>query len=336
MKIERRMIIEITMIVILLIVIVYIIRDEEIKIKFPFLNILDEKGNKTEFMLITGWFFEKDKEEMLQKLRKKYIMIGICSYQDFPKIDKNEILEDEYWKKELNYEKMSESWLHCYRNPRDYFKETEHLKLLSHSDFVHYKDIIPNKVEIKYDYIYSVQKDGENCEIGWHGKARNWELGQKCIPIMCDKFKLKGVIIGRNGCKIDKKCNNLLEFPDFLPWGELQNMIDACRFLFVPNVLDASPRLAVEAMCKNKPVLMNVNILGGWKYIEPGVSGEFFTDEKDLEVAVNKIMRNYNSYRPRDHFVKNFGEKAPKELQKFLAEKYPEAKKYEELHIAVS
>ena len=31
--------------------------------------------------------------------------------------------------------------------------------------------------------------------------------------------------------------------------------------------------------------------------------------------------------------IKNFGEKAPKELQKFLAEKYPEAEKYEELHI---
>ena len=333
MKMGKKLI----MIVILLIIMVYILRDEKIKkikIKFPFLNILDEKGNKTEFMLITGWFFDKDKEKMLKQLRRNYIMIGICSYQDFPRIDKN-IEKHEYWKEKINYEKMSKSWLHCFRNPGHYFKETKHLKLLSHSDFVNYKSIVPNKVEIKYDYIYSVQKDGENCEIGWHAKARNWELGQKCIPIMYDKFKLKGVIIGRKECELDEKYKNFLEFPDFLPWGELQNMIDACRFLFVPNVLDASPRLAIEAMCKNKPVLMNVNILGGWKYIEPGVSGEFFTDEKDLEVALSKILRNYDSYKPREHFVKNFGEKAPKELQIFLAEKYPKAKKYKELHIAV-
>lgn len=308
----------------------FISKKNAVKIEQPFLHIRDQNGNPTEFLCFHGWIFNKEKEKDLHHLRKRYILIGCCSYQAFPKITNP---RSSWWEYSHDYESLCKLWLHCFRNPKDYFKKSPPLALISHSDFADYKHITPNHLPIKYDFVYSVQKDGDNCEIGWHGKARNWELGLKCLPIMCKQFRLKGIIIGRKGCNVDVSCDGLMEYPDFMPQEKLFEYIDSCKFLFVPNILDASPRLAAQALCKNKPVLMNYNILGGWKYIESGVSGEFFTSEKDIGHAINKIMKNYNNYKPREHFIENFGSKAPSELKNFIATHYPQANKYESLHL---
>ena len=299
-------------------------------IEQPFLHIKDHNGKPTEFMCFHGWIFDKKKERQLKELQKKYIFVGCCSYQAFPKITNP---RSSWWEYSHDYESLCKTWLHCFRNPEEYFKHSPPLALISHSDFADYKHITPNPVPLKYDFVYSVQKDGDNCEIGWHGTARNWKLGLKCLPIMCKQFKMKGIIIGRKNCGVDVSCDGLIEYPDFMPQQELFNYIDASKFLFVPNELDASPRLAAQALCRNKPLLMNYNILGGWKYIKPGVSGEFFTSEKDIGPAMQKIIKNYNSYTPRDYFIQNFGEQAPKQLRDFLATHHPEAKKYKTLHL---
>ena len=76
--------------------------------------------------------------------------------------------------------------------------------------------------------------------------------------------------------------------------------------LIVPNIHDASPRVVTEAMCMNLPVLMNKNILGGWKYIN-NKTGEFFNDISDFEVNMNKIVNNLNKYEPRKYFINNYG-----------------------------
>ena len=296
----------------------------------PFLHIKDENGNNTEFMLYHAWLFSKEKERQYKILNKKYILIGATSYQAFPKVTNP---ESSWWEHTHDYESMCKIWLHCFRNPDEFFKRKPPLALISHSDFADYKYITPKNLPIKYDFVYSVQKDGDNCEIGWHGTARNWTLALKCLPLMCKKYKLRGIIIGRKGCNVDVSCNGLMEYPDFMPQEKLFEYIDSCKFVFVPNVLDASPRLSAQTLCKNKPLLMNYNILGGWKYIKSGVSGEFFTSEKDIGPAIDKILTNYNSYTPRSHFIENFGKHAPIKLRNFVAKHYPQAEKYKELRL---
>jgi hypothetical protein len=97
-----------------------------------------------------------------------------------------------------------------------------------------------------------------------------------------------------------------------------------CKFLFVPNISDASPRLITEAISYNIPVLVNYNILGGWNNVSPGVTGEFFTNEKDVIEPLNRLTKNYNNYKPRDWFVKNRGKiNCGKILAKFLIENFP-------------
>ena len=58
--------------------------------------------------------------------------------------------------------------------------------------------------------------------------------------------------------------------------------------------MDASPRILTESLCVNIPVLVNLNIIGGWKYVN-SETGEFFRDETDLEEAYMRLNVNYNS-----------------------------------------
>ena len=79
--------------------------------------------------------------------------------------------------------------------------------------------------------------------------------------------------------------------------------------------MDASPRILAEGLCLNKPILLNKNIVGGWKYINDK-TGEFFNDENDIDSSLQKIITNYKNYTPRKYFSENYG---PKTSGKILA-----------------
>ena len=59
---------------------------------------------------------------------------------------------------------------------------------------------------------------------------------------------------------------NKVELTKKLDYYELQKKFDECRFIFIPNINDASPRVITESLCHNIPCLVNQNIIGGWKY----------------------------------------------------------------------
>lgn len=77
-----------------------------------------------------------------------------------------------------------------------------------------------------------------------------------------------------------------------MPWKRYLELVEATSMVFLPNVHDASPRVITEAMSLGTPVLMNRNILGGWKYLEEsgGKAGEFFEDERDVVEAAKRLM----------------------------------------------
>jgi len=137
---------------------------------------------------------------------------------------------------------------------------------------------------------------------------------------MCVEFKLKGAIIGRNKCEFTNKCVNVKVFP-FLTFHEFQKELQKAKFLFVPNISDASPRVITEALCYNMPVLVNYNIVGGWHNVIPKITGEFFTNEYNIKDALKKITTNI--YHSREWYVNNRGlKKSGVELAKFLIKTY--------------
>jgi hypothetical protein len=87
--------------------------------------------------------------------------------------------------------------------------------------------------------------------------------------------------------------------------------VNQARWVFLPQVCDASPRVSTQGLVMNKPLLMNRNIMGGWKYLIPGQTGEFFHDMSDFKGSLRRILDNTRGgtspYRPLDFVKDNYG-----------------------------
>ena len=223
-------------------------------------------------------------------------------YQDFKDIFKDEKnnVNEHYFDM---YLEICEGWLHCFRHPSEYLPTDKPIELISESDFINYKVIKPNKkITKKYDYIYSCPKLNENSSCDdWVSYNKNWTLAITCIEIM-SKMGLKGLLIGRKNCKVPDNC----ETTGWVEYNEMLKLYQQSKFLFLPNIVDASPRVLTECLSLNIPCVVNYNILGGWKYINKK-TGEFFNNEKDIKDVVNKLLMNIDNYEPRQYIKKHFG-----------------------------
>lgn len=295
--------------------------DDE-KVGRPFLNIYDNNGKKTKIIFITHPFSRDNCIEEYNKLKNKgYQFLGISSYCDFPAIISNPFdpLSDPNHKAwTYDYFELCKGWCHCFRNPQDYKIPIDYPQiLLSESDFAKYNNHKPDStVKKEYDFIYVCLKDNEKCDDGWQSYNRNWEQAQQFLDIMCNKYHLKGILIGRINCKVPDGCYKVT---DFLEYKEFIKQYNKCRFLFMPNYLDASPRVLTESLCYNLPVLCNYNILGGWKYINDK-TGQFFNQEpNDFEKSLNTFLNNFNSYKPREYYINEYNvEKQGLKLLNFI------------------
>lgn len=300
-------------------------------VSFPFKNLYDDKGKKLPIITISAFFRSDSHKNLYNKYKEDGLhFLGCSSYLEFPgEIDNPH--EDPYYKNhDDNYEEMVDAWLHCFRNPEKYLKTNIPRALISESDFIdyEYKNPIPMK-DKKYDFIYicldeGAKHDSKDCKLGWQSYNRNWKLAKECLKVMCGECKLKGLIIGRTNCDITEKCNNRIDFIPFQPQSKFLELLQDCRFIFVPNVHDASPRVITHAFCYNIPVLMNINIIGGWKYLN-NKTGVFFNSEKDIFNSIVKLKRNINNFSSRDWYYKNYGkENSGRRLLQFLKKHYPD------------
>lgn len=294
------------------------------KVEFPFKNLFDDKGNKLNIILIAAPFREKKHEDLyLEYKNAGYDFCGISSYLNFPNTIDNPYEDKFHVQQNHDYMAMVTSWLTCFREPLKCDLPTLLLTEADLKDTSYYK-IDPN-ITKEYDFLYCCLKDNDKCTPGWQSYNRNWELGKKCLSVMCEQFKMKGILVGRENCEFTSSCEGLMKVTSLLPFSEFQMELKKSKILFVPNIADASPRVITEALCYNIPVLVNRNILGGWHNVIPGVTGEFFTDEIDIIIALNKIINNYKKYTPREWYTMNRGkEKSGAILAQFLIENYPD------------
>lgn len=301
------------------------------KVTFPFKNLYDDNNNLLNIILIAAPFREEKHMKLYEEYKnKKLSFCGISSYLSFPDKIENPYEDKYHEEKKHDYTEMVTSWIHCFRNVPNILSKMKHdgsqlpLLLLTEADLKDYNMYKPHKnVEKEYDFMYICLKDNDKCENGWQAYNRNWDLAKKCLEIMCSKYNLKGILVGRDNCEYTDKCTGLMKVIPFLPYNEFQTEMEKCRFLFVPNISDASPRVITEAICYNMPVLVNYNIFGGWHNVIPGITGEFFVDETDIHVALDKLLGNFNNYIPRRWFVANRGKmKSGAVLAEFLIKNY--------------
>ncbi len=346
-KMTKTVIITITMVIIIIILItitynekkresfvdIVPTHDNVPQMKRPFLNIYDDKGNKINAVFITHPFTRDECIEQYEDAKAKGVhFLGMSSYCEFPGIVSNphDVLHDpnlDAWSK-YNYYELTRGWCHCFREPDKYIADTTIPKaLISESDFANYEQHKPEpSINKEYDFLYICLKDNDKCEDGWQSYNRNWDVAKKCLDIMCEKHGLKGLLVGRINCEIPKGCHQLMELTDFMEYSKFIKTYNQCKFIFVPNIADASPRVLTEAICFNLPTLVNYNIVGGWKYIDDK-TGELFHNENDFDAVLSKFLdkQKNNEYTPREQFIANFGaENAGKKLLNFVSQCIPE------------
>lgn len=209
------------------------------------------------------------------------------------------------------YTGMFDGFLHMLR-PDDaakWFPPHVKLLLMSQSDFS-----LPNhafrdySVPRKYDFTYSgSDQDVRNDCVGWSSFAKNWSFVKEALEVMCGEFHLKGVLVATidkqnvKRCSIPKSCDGLITQTQYISQAEFHSYVEQSRFLFLPQIHDASPRVSTQALALDVPLLMNAYISGGWKYLNEK-TGEFFHDLSDFRDALRKIITNADiekHYEPR-------------------------------------
>ena len=228
--------------------------------------------------------------------------------------------------------------------------------LFSESDFCD-KLITPTKKklwkhsDIKYDFVYFTLNSKE----GTRSK------GIYLLPLLdevADKLNLNGLVIDysvretakHKGTVYEealKKVRNILPslkrttvLKRHLTSSEVCSVMHNSKFVFVPSDADASPRLLTESLVRNKPLVVNSNIYGGWKYIDSN-NGYFFTAptiedflndkidnshfmslkiaiEKVLQIDCSKISDNYYQF----YGFKNASKQLAKIINKITGKKY--------------
>jgi len=309
-------------------------RDEYIQIfndkehrMFPFRYFTDENDKVLPFVAVTGFFRDKKAEDRYYEYVKNNINIfGITAYKSFPNKELLDKSEGEYERNDsFDYTTKIKDWLCCFKNKENYgFTILNNTVDISESDFYNSENT-PTNTKKKYDFIYICNKDSDTCPLdGWNAINRNFDLAKKCFPIMCREFGLKGLIVGREGCGLEKEYTEQeLEITGWFEWHKLQEKMRESKFLFVPNMFDASPRVIAECVTKDLSVLMNRDILCGSKYVTYE-TGELFTDETDLRPALTNLLNKQYKISPKKWWEENYSQEiSQKKLRKFLAGCFP-------------
>jgi len=258
-----------------------------------FRHIVTSRKRSTGWILMCGPIRNKKEEAEFDKLKEEgYRFIAICSLKDWPRT----VQTTEEWG--YTYKDVCEGWLHPFKNPDDFLPDDGQPRdLLSISDF------IPPSRFIKYlglpkerDFIV-ISSDND-----WAASAKGWDLAKKVLPVLCNDLGLKGMLVGRSKLLDLPECDNLSVEPDRMLHPDFMKNIASSKFLLCTSQEDASPRMITECLSIDVPILMNKNILGGWKYIKPE-TGEFFTDDQDVVDAYKRLSTISRS--PRNWYMQN-------------------------------
>lgn len=296
-------------------------------VKWPLINLLDENDKKINMIGVQAHMdSDENRNKLLDIVNKDIKLIGVSSYLSFPRkcdnthgychLDENNKID------EKDIQDYVLGWCHCFREPDKYIRKDIPKILISESDFNN-ENLEIKDIDVKYDYMIVQPKDNDDCELTWHGHNKNWPLAEKCIKILSDDLNLKGLICGREDCPVNIEKKDNIETTGFIKYSEFIDKIRESRFMLFPNLEDASPRVLTEAMCLNKPIFVNENILGGWKYVNND-TGLFF-NENNIKEQAETFLNNFENYKPRENYLNNYGLKnSGKQLRDFLKSIYPD------------
>ncbi|MGW1171573.1 hypothetical protein [Streptomyces sp. NPDC002550] len=238
--------------------------------------------------LVTRW----DHVRLAQLADDGCRFAGVTSHLGFP---------GDGYRDERDYGALCEAWLHCFREPDRYLPPTGQRLLVSESDFTDPMHVSPARIAqpVPHDLVADVvHVSGAD---RWPPEVKNWPLAARCLPRLAQELGLRVLVVDAPqgarplpGVRLRGR----------LEWPQLLAVLARARCVFVPAVLDASPRLLTEALSLDVPIVVNRAILGGWKYVNP-FTGVFFDGEDDVVEAVRQAIDVER--RPRSWFMAHYG-----------------------------
>ncbi|MFE6834123.1 hypothetical protein ACFVFI_04670 [Streptomyces sp. NPDC057705] len=224
---------------------------------------------------------------------------GATSYLGFP---------GARWRDERDYGLLCEAWLHCFRDPDRFLPPAGPRLLTSESDFTDPLRVDPERLagasgaggmatapRLAADVVHVSGREP------WRTEAKNWPLAARCLHRLARETGLRILVVD---APAEAEPIRGVRLVGPLPWRQLLAVIAGARCLFVPAVLDASPRVLAEALCLDVPVVVNREILGGWQYVNP-FTGAFFDGEDDVVKTVRAVLGG--GQRPRAWFSAHHG-----------------------------
>jgi hypothetical protein len=252
--------------------------------KWPFLQIVDASGRDLGWCGFAGPLREaKHRRHYEQLAMRRYRFIGFCSHGEFP----NE-----------NWIYPCEAWCHGYRDPERRLPPHLPQIMLSESDFADAQAI--------QEAAYGAQSSACVADYvvvalpGWPSRVKRPELAKACTWELA-RLGLRGLFVGlgsSDGVAPGTQCVS------FLPWHTLMASIYRARFMLFTSEVDGSPRLITESICLNKPVLLPIDLLQGWKYATPE-SGEFYSGINDVAISAMRLLSQPR--RPYEWFHRFYG-----------------------------
>jgi hypothetical protein len=273
------------------------------RLPWPLRYIVDEDGHDTGFAMLRGTIGPA-RREAFARIVADHRLIGFTHYGPFPRM--HEAYEGRRARDgATGWERPEivacEAWAHCFRQPDLYLPPDRPRMLVSGSDFVKqdevwkagYGDGPPAK---RWDIVYSCPPNSFN------EYQKNWDLARSCLLRLADSGA-RILAVGRAGVPAVPAHRNI-DVTGLLPWPDFIRATAQARVAFLPNRSDASPRVLTEALALDMPVLVNRQILGGWKYVE-AETGRFFSDETDVGGAFHDCLTA--SFEPRSWLCARYG-----------------------------
>ncbi len=177
--------------------------------------------------------------------------------------------------------------------------------LLSESDFCD-KLVTPVKSDngkYKYDFVYFTLNSREGTRskgiytLPLLDKVAG-DLGLKGLVVdyaTRETAKHRGTIYDTASKKIKSQMSSFKNFKiinNKLDSNKVCDVMMSSRFVFLPSDADASPRMIVEPLVRNRPVVVSSAIYGGWKYVNDS-TGSFFDAPTIEEFVKDDYKRDY-------------------------------------------
>ncbi len=301
--------------------------------RYAFQPVTTNTGEYVNVIMVRSPYRGTDDEDLYNYYKDEILFLGISSFESFPLQSPNPYsakYESSYY---LN---MFPGFLHMMHQPQEHFPSNVKTILMSQSDFnleepYSFGQKQLQNEEIIYDFVYSGgDQDVETDCVGWASYNKNFSFVREALEVMCsDEFNVTGVLVANKNkantkaCTIPSSCEGKIIQTTFLDQPQFFKYLSQARWAFLPQICDASPRVSTQALSMNKPLLMNRNIMGGWKYLKEGVTGEEFNDIHDFKAQLRKILDNTrgkdNPYKPLEFVRENYGNAiAGKQLLEFI------------------